>query len=87
MEGLREEVEDLLWSAQVVEDDVMRQDVERLDQLKDRHPQIFFVLMLVVFYASTLYFLPIVVIFRAVDAWSMHRCVSYLSSLGCRDAE
>lgn len=42
MEGLREEVEDLLWSAQVVEDDVMRQDVERLDQLKDRHPQIFF---------------------------------------------
>lgn len=87
MEGLREEVEDLLWSAQVVEDDVMRQDVERLDQLKDRHPQIFFVLMLVVFYASTLYFLPIVVIFRAVDAWSMHRCVSYLCSLGCRDAE
>lgn len=33
MEGLREEVEDLLWSAQVVEDDVIRQDVERLDQL------------------------------------------------------
>lgn len=36
MEGLREEVEDLLWSAQVVEDDVIRQDVERLDQLEDR---------------------------------------------------
>lgn len=33
MEGLREEVEDLLWGAQVVEDDVMRQDMERLDQL------------------------------------------------------
>lgn len=36
MEGLREEVEDLLWRAEVVEDDVMRQDVERIDQLKDR---------------------------------------------------
>lgn len=44
MEGLREEVEDLLWSAQVVEDDVIRQDVERLDQLEDRQsPQTFFV--------------------------------------------
>lgn len=36
MEGLREEVEDLLWSAQVVEDHMMRQDMERLDQLQDR---------------------------------------------------
>lgn len=36
MEGLREEVEDLLWSVQVVENDVMRHDMERLDQLQDR---------------------------------------------------
>lgn len=53
MEGLREEVEDLLWSAQVVEDDVIRQDVERLDQLEDRQsPQTFFVFIneLVVFF-------------------------------------
>lgn len=42
MEGLREEAEDLLWSAQVVEDDVIRQDVERLDQLEDRQNPLIF---------------------------------------------
>lgn len=43
MEGLREEVEDLLWSTQVIENDVIRQDVERLDQLEDKeNPQLFY---------------------------------------------
>lgn len=42
MEGLREEVEDLLWGVQVVEDDMIRQEVEGLDQLEDRqNPQMF----------------------------------------------
>lgn len=36
MEGLREEAEDLLRGAQVVEDDVIRQDVESLDHLEHR---------------------------------------------------
>lgn len=37
MEGRREEAEDLLRGAQAGEDHVVRQDVDRLDQLEDRH--------------------------------------------------
>lgn len=39
MEGFGEEAEDLLRRAEVVEEDVMRQNVERLDQLEDRHTE------------------------------------------------
>lgn len=74
VEGLGEEVEDLLWSAQVVEDDVIGQDVERLDQLEDtRSPQIFFIFVneLLVFCVFILCVIVITVIFRAVDKLSM----------------
>lgn len=78
MEGLREEVEDLLWGAQVVEDDMIRQDVEGLDQLEDR--QMFSSMSWLLLCVFTLYFLPI------SDFQSSGTCV-YLRSLACRDAE
>lgn len=80
MEGLREEVEDLLWGVQVVEDDMIRQEVEGLDQLEDRqNPQMFSMSWLLLC-VLILYFLPI------SDFQSSGTCV-YLRSLACRDAE
>ena len=35
MKRLREESEDLLWRAEVVEEDVMRESVERADELEE----------------------------------------------------
>lgn len=81
MKGLREEVEDLLWGAQVVEDDIIRQDVEGLDQLEDRqNPQMFSSMRWLLLCVLFLYFLPI------SDFQSSGTCV-YLRSLACRDAE
>lgn len=36
MERLREESKDLLWGAEVVEEDMAAQSMERLDQLEER---------------------------------------------------
>lgn len=71
MEGVGEEAEDLLWAAQVVEDDVMRQDVEGLDQLEDRQTESSDVysssMSWLLLCVLILHFLLIFVIFRAVD--------------------
>lgn len=37
VEGFGEKSQDLLWRHEVIEDDVTRESVERLDQLRDAH--------------------------------------------------